>query len=228
MLQQDTVGRRISYVRAERGLTLGKLAVRAGLSKSFLWEVEHDRSGISGKKLLQVANVLGASVDYLLRGAPVSPEYKPPTVEVPRGLSEVAEDLRLSYRNTMMLLDIERSIVARRGGRPQSRRVKRSGAPYTTPSAPSWRTQSEIRPTRSVSSGTRARGEAAWPSPIREYRACHHSALPQPPSRMGYSSRQSFESQRPDGRLRHVLEYAPRRGAQPARHRSALGRDGIH
>ena len=38
---------------------------------------------------------------------------------MPRGLSETAEELGLSYRQTMMLLDIEHSIVARRGGRPR-------------------------------------------------------------------------------------------------------------
>ena len=60
MPQLDTVGRRLNHVRVERGFTLEGLANRAGLSKSFLWEVEHDRSGISGRRLLQVANALGA------------------------------------------------------------------------------------------------------------------------------------------------------------------------
>ena len=54
MPQQDTVGQRINYIRTQMGLTLEALADRSGMSKSFLWEVEQDRSGISGSRLLQV------------------------------------------------------------------------------------------------------------------------------------------------------------------------------
>ena len=63
----ETVGKRLQHVRNLRGLTLDQLAERAGISKSFLSEVEHDRSGITGEKLLRVANALGASLDFLLR-----------------------------------------------------------------------------------------------------------------------------------------------------------------
>ena len=124
MSQPDTVGRRINYRRTERGLTLEGLAKLAGLSKSFLWEVEQDRSGISGRRLLQVANALGASVDYLLRGEPVPQDYEPQSIEVPRSLGELAEELGLGYRQTMMLLDIDRSIVARRVSRPHGMKSK--------------------------------------------------------------------------------------------------------
>lgn len=124
MPRLDTVGQRISHIRSEQGLTLERLAEHAGVSKSFLWEVEQDRSDISGRRLLQVANALGASLEFLLRGEPVPQDYVPQSIEVPRGLSEYAEELGLSYRQTMMLLDIERSIVARRGGRNRSIRNK--------------------------------------------------------------------------------------------------------
>ena len=122
--QPETVGQRINYVRTQQGLTLEGLAQRAGLSKSFLWEVEHDRSGISGNRLLQMADVLGASVDYLLRGGS-SPEIdEPRSVEIPTELSEVAEELGLSFRQTRTLLDVDRSIVARRGSRAGARKNK--------------------------------------------------------------------------------------------------------
>lgn len=124
MPRLDTVGQRINYIRSEQGLTLERLAKQAGLSKSFLWEVEQDRSGISGRRLLQVANALGASLDFLLRGAPAPQNYEPQSIEVPRSLGEFAEEFGLSYRQTMMLLDIERSIVARRGGQTRSIRNK--------------------------------------------------------------------------------------------------------
>ena len=124
MPRLDTVGQRINYIRTEQGLTLEKLADQAGLSKSFLWGVEQDRSGISGRRLLQVANALGASLDFLLRGEPSPQEYEPQSIEIPSSLGEFAEELGLSYRQTMMLLDIERSIVARRGGQRRAIRNK--------------------------------------------------------------------------------------------------------
>ena len=124
MPQLDTVGQRINHIRTQLGLTLEGLADRSGLSKSFLWEVEQDRSGISGRRLLQLADALNASVEFLLRGGDAPQEYESPSIEVPRSLSELAEDEGLTYRQTMTLLEIERSIVARRGGGPQGTKGK--------------------------------------------------------------------------------------------------------
>lgn len=118
MPQLDTVGQRINHIRTQLGLTLEGLADRSGLSKSFLWEVEQDRSGISGRRLLQLADALNASVEFLLRGGAAPQGYEPPSIEVPRSLSELAEEEGLTYRQTMTLLEIEHSIVARRGGGP--------------------------------------------------------------------------------------------------------------
>jgi len=111
----ETVGERIRFVRNKKKLTLEELASRAGVSRSFLWDVEQSRSGISGRRLLQVANALGASLDYLMRGVPAQARFEPGTIEIPRELSEVAEEKGLSHKQTLALLDIQRSIVARRG-----------------------------------------------------------------------------------------------------------------
>ena len=124
MPQLNTVGQRINYLRNEMGLTLKALADLSGLSKSFIWEVEQDRSGISGRRLLQVADALNASVEFLLRGGPAPKEYEPPSIEVPRSLGELAEEEGLTYRQTMTLLEIEQSIVARRGGGPRAMKAK--------------------------------------------------------------------------------------------------------
>ncbi len=124
MPRMDTVGKRLQHVRNMRGLTLDQLAERAGISKSFLSEVEHDRSGITGEKLLRVANALNASLDFLLRGEPAPEEYEPPAIEIPNELGEVAEELGLTYRQTLALLDVERSIVARRSSGTQRRKTK--------------------------------------------------------------------------------------------------------
>jgi transcriptional regulator with XRE-family HTH domain len=115
-----TLGERLSHARNQRGLTLDQLAQKAAISKSFLWEVEHDRSNISGEKLLRVANVLGASLDFLLRGEPAPADYQPPTVEMPRALEELAEELSLTYWQTRTLLDLHNTILYRRSAQPSS------------------------------------------------------------------------------------------------------------
>ena len=127
MAEIDSVGGRLRHVREQRGLSLEVLAERSGVSKSFLWEVEQDRSGISGERLLQVANVLDTSLDYLLRGEPSTGFEQSDTIEIPRELSELAEELGLSYAETLALLDIDRSLIARR---------RRAGRPHM--SKPNW------------------------------------------------------------------------------------------
>ena len=116
MSELNTVGERINHIRTQKKLTLEVLAKQAGLSKSFLWEVEKGRSGISGTRLLNVADALDASVDYLLRGKTVVREQRPESIEVPKELSDAAEEMGLTHKQTLTLLDIEKSIVARRGG----------------------------------------------------------------------------------------------------------------
>lgn len=120
MVEPQSVGERLRFVRGQRGLSLEALAERAGVSKSFLWEVENDKSGISGERLLSVANVLGASLDYLMRGEQTPGMERPKSIEIPRELGELAEELQLTYGQTLALLEIDRSLVARRrhGGMP--------------------------------------------------------------------------------------------------------------
>ncbi len=124
MPKMETVGHRLQFLRTHQGLTLDQLAERAGMSKSFLWEVEHDRTGISGERLLRVANVLGASLDFLLRGEPAPENCQPQAIEIPRELSELAEELSLTYKQTLALLEIESSIVARRSSKSHERKSK--------------------------------------------------------------------------------------------------------
>ena len=59
MAEPRSVGERLRYVRTQRGLSLEALADQSGVSKSFLWGVENDKSGISGERLLQVAKCSG-------------------------------------------------------------------------------------------------------------------------------------------------------------------------
>ena len=121
---QESVGQRINYIRKHKAYTLDYLAKRAGVSKSFLWEVENNRSGISGERLLRVANVLEASLEFLLRGQAAPENYRAPAIEIPVELSELAEELSLPYKQTLTLLEISSSIVARRSTKSRERKTK--------------------------------------------------------------------------------------------------------
>jgi transcriptional regulator with XRE-family HTH domain len=124
MPKMETVGQRLQFLRTQNALTLDQLAGQSGLSKSFLWEVEHDRTGITGEKLVRVANVLGASLDFILRGQPTPQHYKPEAIEIPGELSQLAEERGLSYRQTLALLEIGSSIIARRSTKAHGRKSK--------------------------------------------------------------------------------------------------------
>jgi transcriptional regulator with XRE-family HTH domain len=112
MAKMESMGQRLHYVRTSRGLTLEQLAERAGVSKSFLWEAEHDKTGFGRTKLLRVANVLSASLDFLLRGEPAPQYYKPPAIVIPHILCEMAAEYGLSDKQTLALFEIDQSILS--------------------------------------------------------------------------------------------------------------------
>jgi len=97
-------------------MTQDQLAERAGMSKGFLSDVENNKRNVSSQNLLKIANVLGASVDYLLRGESREPAAAGPVV-IPPELSQAAEELELSYAAAVELLEAHRSVIARRSNR---------------------------------------------------------------------------------------------------------------
>jgi transcriptional regulator with XRE-family HTH domain len=109
-----STGTRIKEIREKRGLTQELLAKKAEISKGFLSDVENDKRNIGSKGLLRIANELGASVDYLLAGR-VMEVVENEQIIIPQELSQAAEDLKLSYRETLDLLNTSNSVVARRG-----------------------------------------------------------------------------------------------------------------
>jgi len=63
----DSIGDRIRALRKQSELTLDKLAEQAGLSKSYLWELENkDPPRPSAEKLAGIAKALETTVDYLI------------------------------------------------------------------------------------------------------------------------------------------------------------------
>ncbi len=111
-----TVGDRIREVRDEMRMTQDRLAELSGLSKGFFSDVENNKRNIGAQNLLKIANVLGASVDYLLRGEVADVSAVEPVV-IPPELSQAAQELGLSYAATVELLEAHRSVIARRSNR---------------------------------------------------------------------------------------------------------------
>jgi transcriptional regulator with XRE-family HTH domain len=109
----ETIGDRIKKIREKKGMTQERLADACDISKGFLSDVENNKRNIGSQKLLSIANTLGASLEYLLRGAPSKTE-EAESVVIPPELSQAAEELHLSYSETLDLINAYKSVVARR------------------------------------------------------------------------------------------------------------------
>ena len=71
------LGEKLRTLRKEKGLTLDKLAERAKLSKSYLWELENRESQRpSAEKLTAIADVLGVSATYFIEDDVRTPREK--------------------------------------------------------------------------------------------------------------------------------------------------------
>ncbi len=108
-----STGERIREIREAKGLTQDQLSEKAGMSKGFLSDVEHNNKNLSSQGLLRIANVLGASVDYLLRGESQEFTDNKPVI-IPPALSEAAAEVGLSFSDTLELLTAQQSVIARR------------------------------------------------------------------------------------------------------------------
>ncbi len=64
----STIGSRVQQLRADRELTQDDLAKAVKVSKSFMSEVENDHAVPGGEILLRLAETLGTSTDYILKG----------------------------------------------------------------------------------------------------------------------------------------------------------------
>lgn len=63
----SNLGEKIKTLRKDKKLTLEKLADLAGLSKSYLWELENRESQKpSAEKLSSLADALGVSMNYFI------------------------------------------------------------------------------------------------------------------------------------------------------------------
>ena len=109
------VGERIKARRVELGWTQDQLALKAGISKSFLSDLENDKRSVSAENLLEIARALSLSLDYLMTGT--ASQEQPTEVAIPASLAKFAAEERLSLRQTLMLLDMQKQIVAHRSAK---------------------------------------------------------------------------------------------------------------
>jgi len=109
-----TAGDRIKDYRKDLGWTLDKLAEKTKLSKGFLSDIEGNKRNPSTENVVKIANAMGASLDYLLRGEQAKPAYSREAVQIPSTLSIFAEQRGLTYSETLTLLETYNSVIARR------------------------------------------------------------------------------------------------------------------
>ena len=110
-----SVGERIKKRRAELGWTQDQLAQKAGISKSFLSDLENSKRSVGANNLLDIARALGVSLDFLMTGE-ASQDQKS-EVPIPASLARFAAEEGLTFRQTLVLLEMQQQIVAHRSAR---------------------------------------------------------------------------------------------------------------
>jgi transcriptional regulator with XRE-family HTH domain len=109
----NSLGQRIKARRLELKWTQDELAKRAGISTSFLSDLENKKRSVSAETLLDLARVLSLSLDYLMKGEGETPQQTE-EVQIPASLAEFAKKENISFVQALMLLDMQRQIVAHR------------------------------------------------------------------------------------------------------------------
>jgi transcriptional regulator with XRE-family HTH domain len=105
------VGERVKTRRLELGLSQDALAEKAGISKSFLSDLENNRRSIGAETLLDLGRAMEVSLDYLMTGEASEDQADK---EIPAPLARFAAEQGLSVRETMTLLDVQERIMASR------------------------------------------------------------------------------------------------------------------
>src|SRR5689334_5228696 len=107
-----TLGRRVADCRDRLGWKQKTLAENAGLSVTFVSEVENDRRVPGTEALLALANALGSSLDYLVKGAVEGPPRR--SVTIPPELADAADEEQIPLAIASDLVRWNEMVVARR------------------------------------------------------------------------------------------------------------------
>jgi predicted transcriptional regulator len=95
------LGTRVRQLREKKGWSLTKLAQQAGISRSYLAQIEYGESLPTQAKILQLANALGALPSELMGEGLTDP------VDIPESLQEFARSAGLGSSEVQMLARIE-------------------------------------------------------------------------------------------------------------------------
>lgn len=114
-MRKSSVGERIKKRRVELAWTQDQLAQKAGISKSFLSDLENGKRSVGANNLLDIARALGVSLDFLMIGQASGDQAA--EVPIPASLARFAGEEGLSFRQTLMLLEMQQQIVAHRSAR---------------------------------------------------------------------------------------------------------------
>ena len=118
-----TVGDRIKERRDELGWTQDVLAQKAGISKSFLSDLENNKRNVSSQHLLDIARVLNLSLDYLMTGIGSAKPKPPAEVQIPASLATFAEQAGLTFKQALALLRMREQIVAHRSATKRDEKI---------------------------------------------------------------------------------------------------------
>lgn len=116
-----SLAERIRTLRTEAGLSLEELATKAGVSKTYLWELEKDEAGAkkpSADVLLRLANALSTTMAELLALPVVRAQAS--EVQLPPALVEFGERMKIqgSELSPTDLRDL--AMMRFRGGQPRT------------------------------------------------------------------------------------------------------------
>lgn len=107
-ISHEPIGPRVRRLREARGWSLTELSSRAGISRSYLTQIEHGESIPTQDKIIKLAEALGALPSELL-GEDTR------HMDIPQSLREFAEQANLGSAEIQMLSQIEY-----RGNRPNT------------------------------------------------------------------------------------------------------------
>jgi len=115
---RSELGARIRKLRMDKGIKGQELARLSKISPTYLSEVERGLSDVSGEKLIRIADALCVEIQDLITSGQATATNND-NISIPIALSEAAEQLHLSFSNTIRILQGAQSLTARRSSEPQ-------------------------------------------------------------------------------------------------------------
>lgn len=106
-----TPGERIKATRIERKLTQEKLAQAAGISVGFLSDLENGKTKVGADKLLEIAEALDVSLDYLMKGDDGEEPNNDVPMALPASLVRIATRENLTMQHIRILMGMRRQLI---------------------------------------------------------------------------------------------------------------------